>query len=68
MKTCPCGQPLHYNDPIIKATVEQLVADLGEDIQITVLGKGTYLVPRHYVALHGIEASEIEALGFPKAG
>lgn len=63
---CACGRPLHYSNPETQKRVEQMVADLGENVKITV-GLRSYLVPRHYIALHGIKASELPTLGFPEA-
>jgi hypothetical protein len=66
---CACGHPLHYRDPATERAVRQLVAHLGPDIQITTPA-GTWLVPRHYVALHGISEVELpqlaDRLGFPR--
>lgn len=53
--SCPCGRPLHYSDPHVRELVEQQIADLGEKILMTVAETGRkFLVPRHYIALHGI--------------
>ena len=60
---CHCGKPLHYNNPIIQAAMENMVAKFGENVKITVDGK-TYLVQRHYIALHGIKGGELPTLGF----
>lgn len=45
--------------------VEELIRQFGPDIVITT-PQGSWLVPRHYVALHGIKAWELPSLGFPK--
>ena len=60
---CHCGRPLHYTDPAIEAMVRMLIRELGEYIKITVDGR-TWLVQRHYIALHGIKGSELPDLGF----
>lgn len=62
--TCHCGKPLHYNDPLARAGVDKLVADLGECVDVHCAGK-TYIVPRHYIALHGLKAIDLPNLGFP---
>lgn len=62
MVLCPCGRPLHYSDPAKERMVSALVAELGQTIPITVPGIGTYAVPRHYIALHGIKGSELAAV------
>lgn len=65
MKTlCACGQPLHYSDPNAEAAVQRLVDTLGESVRIET-PEGTWLVPRHYIALHGLRAEELPRLGFP---
>ena len=64
---CPCGRPLHYGDPGIQAIMEEFVARRGADIPITIDGR-TWLVSRHYIALHGVKASELPHLGFPEVG
>jgi hypothetical protein len=62
-KMCACGKPLHYNDPQIQELMEGHVAKLGECVEIKVLGSGRrFMVPRHYVALHGVRGADIPAL------
>ena len=60
---CHCGQPLHYQDARIQASVELLVRLLGEYMPVRAGGR-TWLVQRHYIALHGIKAAELPFLGF----
>lgn len=62
---CHCGLPLHYASAAVRATVDALVATLGPDMKVTVGGR-SWMVPRHYIALHGFTASEIPELGFPE--
>ncbi len=50
---CPCGQPLHYSNRRTREFVEDLIADLGPTVRV-IIPQGTYLVPRHYIALHGL--------------
>lgn len=64
--TCPCGQPLHYQDDEKRRLVQALVDDLGEDVPVQVEGKGTFLMSRHYIALHGLKAEDVDLLGFPR--
>lgn len=68
---CACGEPLHYTRPDIEAAMRRLVAKRGELQKITVMGIGEWMVPRHYIALHGIKGSELpelaERLGFEQA-
>ena len=61
MTSCACGQPLHYSDPEKQKLVELIVQDKGEYIDVTV-GHTTYLVQRHYLALHGLKARELSGL------
>lgn len=60
---CACGLPLHYTDPNMETITRELVARLGEFIPITCNGR-TWLVQRHYIALHGVKARELHGLGF----
>ncbi len=62
---CACGLPLHYSDPGLQALVEDLIDLVGPDMNITVTGR-TFRVPRHYIALHGVNAQELPKLGFPE--
>ncbi len=61
--TCHCGRPLHYNDPGIELKMREMVRTQGPLIKVRVSGH-TYLVPRHYIALHGIKGHEVPDLGF----
>jgi hypothetical protein len=60
---CHCGRPLHYSDPEIQAAVERLIERLGERVKVRALGC-CWLVPRHYIALHGIRSGDLPWLGF----
>jgi hypothetical protein len=60
---CHCGKPLHYTDPLIEIRMRGMVSMLGELIRVTVNGR-TWLVPRHYIALHGLNGKDVAALGF----
>ena len=62
---CACGLPLHYCDPRIQRLVEALIAAKGPEIPVRVRGR-TWLVPRHFIALHGLKAWELPLLGFPE--
>lgn len=61
-EVCACGLPLHYRDAAARALVEDVVNRLGPDVEITIISKGTWLVPRHFIALHGLKAADIEQL------
>lgn len=60
---CYCGQPLHYSDVALYATVKRMIRLLGPDVRV-IAGGRTWFVPRHYVALHGLKEQEITTLGF----
>ena len=64
---CACGQPLHYIDPASEEVVQNLVDKLGEFVNVREGGR-TYKIPRHYIALHGLQAATLpqiaEELGF----
>lgn len=57
---CPCGRPLHYPDVASATAVRRLVALFGEHIMVTI-GARRWMVPRHFIALHGLEGG---AVGF----
>ncbi len=45
--------------------VQHFVDRLGADIKVQTKRNGRmFLVPRHYIALHGLKEAEIENLGF----
>ena len=65
---CPCKEGIHTVDienPIYKE-LHRLIKLQGEIISVTVLNKGSYLVPRIYIAIHGLKAREIDILGFER--
>lgn len=58
---CACGKPLHYLNPHNQRMVEEFVRDLGETLLISV-GRRTWRVPRHYIALHGLKAVDLPVI------
>ncbi len=60
---CHCGKPLHYNSQEVRGMVEAVIRQCGANQKVTV-GKRTWLVPRHYIALHGIKGALMETYGF----
>ncbi len=58
---CPCGRPLHYRSAQVQAQVERLIQSLGQETTVTCDGN-SYRVPRHYIALHGLLAADLERL------
>ena len=65
---CHCGKPLHYSDPATRLMIEGLIYQLGERVIVQHSSGRRYLVPRHYIALHGLTDSELPTLGFEEAG
>lgn len=69
VKLCPCGKPLHYAEPSNLAVVEKFIREHGETV-VVVTKDGSWLVPRHYIALHGIASINLPAIaeryGFKK--
>jgi hypothetical protein len=61
---CACGLPLHYSNDALRERIEGMVREYGPNIRV-VAGGQTFLVPRHYIALHGLKAAEMPSLGFP---
>ena len=64
-KMCACGRPLHYRNPQIQAAMQEMVDNFGENIKVTVFNR-SWMVPRHFIALHGLSAQDLPSLGFPE--
>jgi hypothetical protein len=62
---CACGEPLHYTDWRQRTAVERQIAELGPDVSVRVSNR-SWIVPRHYLALHNVRASELAKLRFPE--
>lgn len=56
---CYCGMPLHYSNREIEAYMHDMVRKHGTHVDIICEGK-SYRVPRHYIALHGINGWELD--------
>lgn len=63
IEKCHCGQPLHYTDSMHEQVVRRLIMTLGEHVKVT-RGNRSWLVSRHYIALHGLKAEDLPTLGF----
>ncbi len=67
---CPCGSA-HEMTPGILAIYDQVTAGADPLIKVQITGCGTWLIPRLYIACHGIKGAEVEALaaqyGWPAA-
>jgi hypothetical protein len=62
---CHCGEPLHYHHPSIEAWVNRTISEKGPYVPVTQQSSGrTFLVQRHYMALHGIKEEELDKMGF----
>lgn len=60
---CACGRPLHYSRIDNELYVRAMIDLHGPTIPVRVLNsEESYLVPRHYIALHGIKAIELPTL------
>ena len=64
-EVCACGRPLHYVNAAHRRWVEEQIRLLGKDVTVRV-GARSWMVPRHYIALHGLAARELPTLGFPE--
>jgi hypothetical protein len=62
---CHCGKPLHYSDPVAEAFTRGMIETMGPTLKVSVNGR-VWEVQRHYIALHGVRASELPDLGFPE--
>ena len=62
---CACGQPLHYTSAVVRGIVETYIMRYGPTVVVS-HGDKRYRVPRHYLALHGLRAADLDALGFPE--
>ena len=58
---CACGKPLHYVNKDVEKIVRRYAEKLGEMVEVTA-PSGTFLVQRHYIALHGVEAKDLNRL------
>jgi hypothetical protein len=58
---CACGRPLHYNNKDVERIVKRYAEKLGEMVEIAA-PSGTFLVQRHYIALHGVGAKDLNRL------
>lgn len=66
---CACGKPLHYTDEVAKQITEALIERLGPMAKVGTPW-GVWEVPRHFLSIHGVKASELPELaaayGFEK--
>lgn len=69
--TCPCQRqvPLDYStrDRLQAISVQAMIAQVGEFTVISI-GQRAWRVSRHCIALHGVNAAEIDTYGFEELG
>lgn len=63
---CACGKPLHYSNPAMRMVIDRLITDCGTQDVTVRIGNRTWIVQRHYIALHGLKARELPNLKFPE--
>lgn len=63
---CWCGERLHYEYPHVQLSMEKVCHEKGEWATI-VVPRGVYRVPRHYIALHGLDYERLHEYGFEQA-
>jgi hypothetical protein len=57
---CPCGQ-VHELSAAVRAAYEGVTAGLPPEVAVVVEGRA-WLVPRIYIAVHGLKADELPGL------
>lgn len=57
---CPCGE-IHELSAATRAAYEAATAGLPAEVPVKTHG-GTWLVPRIFIAVHGLKAAELPAL------
>ncbi len=61
---CACGRVLHYPDSSVRAFVESVIRERGPNVIATIDDRAV-AIPRHYIALHGLDDVDPDRLGFP---
>jgi hypothetical protein len=62
---CHCGRLLHYNSPMVERLMRKLVDEYGRYATMVHADSGrTFLVDKHFIALHGITGAELLTGGF----
>jgi hypothetical protein len=66
---CPCGVA-HELSAAVRAAYEAVTAGLAPAVPVEVKGAGKWLVPRIFIAVHGLRAADLPELaaryGFEK--
>lgn len=55
---CPCGE-VHELSSATRAAYEAVTAGLPSSVLVHVPGAGCWFVPRIYIAVHGLKASDL---------
>jgi hypothetical protein len=58
---CPCGE-VHELSAAVRGAYEPVTAALPPDAVINVKGVGSWVVPKIYIAVHGLKADELPEL------
>jgi len=62
---CHCGKKLHYADKKIEHMMMKFIKESGEFVIVFQVTTGkSYKVPRHFIALHGINERQLGEYGF----
>jgi hypothetical protein len=58
---CPCGESHTFSDPKVMDWVWEVINENGWEIRVAT-PDGTWLVPRIWIAAHGLKSSELPVL------
>lgn len=58
---CLCGRPLHYQNALSEVAMRNVIDRHGADVVVGT-ADGMWRVPRHFIALHGVNANDLPAL------
>lgn len=62
VEMCACGRVLHYNSPDAEAAMRRIITLTGEEFANVHCGGKSWRVQKHYIALHGLKAQELDML------
>lgn len=55
---CICGEDHEFHEDVFNLLMMNIVL-IGATVEITIVGTGTWRVPRVYLAAHGVKANEL---------
>lgn len=61
MERCPCGDP-HQHSVVAASFVESVIRDQGRQMKVSNTSGRMWLVPRIYIALHGLRVIDLPEL------